>query len=122
MSGSLEIKGKFDVLKVTKATRPAAIRGLTMAMEHVLQISQQLVPNDEGTLERSGRTVIDEDALTGAVTYGEGGAEQYAVVQHENLEYHHPGGRQAKYLEQPMREEAGTCAQIVAAQIRRALR
>lgn len=119
---SLEVRGKIDIPKVTRTTRPAAIRGLHMAMEHVLQRSRELVPNDEGTLERSGRTVIDERTLTGAVTYGEGGAEAYAVVQHENLEYHHPGGRQAKYLEQPMREERGTCAQIVAAQIRRAMR
>lgn len=119
---TLTFKGSFDTSKVTKATRPAAIRGITMGMEHVLQISKTLVPNDEGTLENSGRVVVDEKALTGAVTYGEGGAEAYAMVQHENLDYHHPGGRQAKYLEQPMHEEAGTVAQIVAAQIRRALR
>ena len=119
---TLTFKGEFDFSKVKKATHPAAVRGLTMAMEHVLQVSRELVPNEEGTLERSGRVVVDEAALTGAVTYGDGGAEDYAVVQHENLEYHHPGGRQAKYLEQPMREEARVCAEMVAAQIRRALR
>lgn len=119
---TITFKGKFDTSKVSKATKPAAVRGITMGMEHVLQISQQLVPNDEGTLERTGRVVVDEKALTGAVTYGEGGAEPYAAIQHENLDYHHPGGRQAKFLEQPMHEEREVVAQIVAAQIRRALR
>lgn len=37
----------------------------------------------------------------------------YAVIQHENLQFNHPNGGQAKYLEQPANEYLGTMRQIV---------
>lgn len=45
-----------------------------------------------------------------------------AVEQHEELTYQHLPGRQAKYLEQPAQDEADVALELVAAQIRRALR
>ena len=40
----------------------------------------------------------DPGTLKAAVSFD----TPYAVVQHENLTFHHPGGRQAKYLETPL--------------------
>jgi hypothetical protein len=89
-----------------------------MGVEHILQVASRRVPNEEGTLERSGRATVDPATLTGAVSFD----TPYAVRQHEELGYRHSDGRTAKYLERPMNEERGTVADIVAAQVRRALR
>ena len=100
------------------AIRAAAVRGLRLGTEHVLQVSRGRVPIEEGTLERSGTATVDEAALKGAVAYD----TPYAVRQHEDMAARHDAGRTAKYLEQPLAEEAETVQQIIAAQVRRALR
>ncbi|ARX85629.1 hypothetical protein SMD44_05093 [Streptomyces alboflavus] len=100
------------------ATRQGAARGLRLAAEHVLEVSRRRVPIEEATLERSGTATVDESTLTAAVSYD----TPYAVRQHEEMTYRHDAGRTAKYLEAPMTEEAGTVAEIIAAQVRRSLR
>jgi hypothetical protein len=100
-----------------EAIRAGTIKGLTLAAEHLLQVSRELVPIEEGTLERSGVATVDEATMKAAVSYD----TPYAVEQHENLTARHDDGRQAKYLEQPAATEADTMAEIIAAQIRRAL-
>ena len=47
----------------------AGVSGLTKAAEHLLQVSNTLVPLEEGTLERSGVASVDEGSLRGAVSY-----------------------------------------------------
>ncbi|MER5357044.1 hypothetical protein [Streptomyces sp. NPDC002785] len=101
-----------------RGTRAGAIRGLRIAAEHVLERSRRRVPIEEATLERSGVASADEGALTAGVSYD----TKYAVRQHEELSYQHDAGRTAKYLEGPVTEEAGTVADIIAAQVRRSLR
>jgi len=88
----------------------------------VLTESRRIVPLEEGTLERSGR--IDADGLVAAVSYGGGDPELdvVAVVQHERLDYQHAPGRKAKYLESTMLAEADTVRDIIATEVRRALR
>lgn len=102
---------------VMPAVRRAAARGLELGMEHVLAESNKLVPLDEDTLERSGKASIDELTLEGAVSYD----TPYAVRQHEELDYRHAPGRQAKYLETAVTEQAPVVVALVAAEIRRAL-
>ncbi|GAA1026823.1 hypothetical protein GCM10009557_05880 [Virgisporangium ochraceum] len=104
--------------EIKKKVRAAAIQGITLAAEHLLGESRTLVPLEEGTLERSGTVVVDETNLRATVTYD----TPYAVRQHEELNYRHAPGRQAKYLETPMATERDTMQAIIAAQIRRALR
>jgi hypothetical protein len=98
-----------------EASRAAAAHGLELGMEHVLAKSRELVPLEEGTLERSGRSQVDAEALEGVVSYD----TVYARRQHEELTWKHSPGRQAKYLEQPFRTEAPTVLGLVAAEIRR---
>ncbi|HEY1176985.1 MAG TPA: hypothetical protein VGF17_12575 [Phytomonospora sp.] len=100
------------------AIREGAIRGVRLGAEHLLEVSRRRVPIEEGTLERSGVATVDEDAITAAVSYD----TPYAVRQHEELTYRHDGGRSAKYLERPLHEENGTITEIIAAQVRRAMR
>ncbi|MGW4305074.1 hypothetical protein [Streptomyces californicus] len=103
---------------VIRGTRAGAARGLRLGAEHVLQVSRERAPIEEGTLERSGTATVDEDELRAAVAYD----TPYAVRQHEAMDYRHDAGRTAKYLELPMVEEADTVGEIIAAEMRRALR
>jgi hypothetical protein len=103
--------------EVEARTYEAAADGLGEAMEHLLGVSQQLVPLEEGTLLRTGKADADRGDLVGAVSFD----GPYAVVQHEALDYRHDPGRQAKYLESPAHAEAPTMAALIAARIREAM-
>lgn len=103
---------------VTGLAREGAARGLLLGAEHILGESDKLVPLDEATLARSGTASVDAGTLTAAVSYD----TPYAVRQHEDLTYQHLPGRIAKYLELPADSEASTALELVAAEIRRALR
>lgn len=109
---------RLNTNQVSRAERAGAARGLRLAAEHLLEVSRQLVPIEEGTLERSGVASVDERDLRAAVSYD----TPYAVRQHEELTWRHDEGRQAKYLEDPMNSERRRMADIIAAEIRRSLR
>ncbi|WP_218004735.1 minor capsid protein [Microtetraspora niveoalba] len=109
---------KLNLGAVKKAERAGAVRGLRLAAEHLLKVSRDLVPHEEGTLERSGVASVDEGELRAAVSYD----APYAVRQHEDLTLKHDEGRQAKYLEEPMDTERQTMLDLVAAEVRRSLR
>lgn len=94
----------------------ASVAGLTKAAEHLLQVSRTLVPLDETILELSGTAhPAEPDDLIAAVTYD----TPYAVRQHEEMEWRHAPGRQAKYLEEPFHGERDVMLAIIATQIRR---
>ena len=88
--------------KAKAAEQAGAREGLYRWAEHVLEQSTRLVPHQEGTLQDSGTAhepgTSGLDASTAAVSYD----TPYAVVQHEAMEFSHPNGRQAKYLETPL--------------------
>ncbi|MGW2541082.1 hypothetical protein ACWC5I_09445 [Kitasatospora sp. NPDC001574] len=103
---------------VLRTQRAAAARGLLAAAEHVLQVSREVVPIEEGTLARSGVASVDEQQLVAAVSYD----TPYATRVHEDLNARHDQGRTAKFLERPAAQEVGAVEQIIAAAVRRALR
>ena len=98
----------------------AAEKAVGAAAEHVLGESTKVVPIEEGTLSRSGRTDVDTQGATvvAAVSYG----TPYAVRQHEDMSYRHDPGRTAKYLEGPLMAEAQTVAKIVGEHLGKAIR
>lgn len=100
---------------VPDAMHDKAANGLFLGTEHVLQVSNSQVPIEEATLERSGVASVDDEHLIGAVSYD----TEYAVAQHENLEYVHDAGRNAKYLENAFNSERGTVLQIIADELRK---
>ncbi|CAL9528991.1 hypothetical protein [Streptomyces sp. enrichment culture] len=101
-----------------RAARAGALRGARLGAEHLLGVSRDRVPIEEGTLERSGTVTVDEATGTAAVSYD----TRYAIRQHEDMTLQHDAGRTAKFLEGPLDEEADVIQAIIAAQIRRALR
>jgi hypothetical protein len=114
MAGTnLTIEGLREALRVIRdlpdGALKAAARGLFVEGERVMTLSKRdFVPVDLGTLRASGH--VQPPAVQGSrvsVTLGYGGAASaYAVVQHERLDFNHPRGGQAKYLEAPVMQEA----------------
>lgn len=108
---------QMSLRAIGTAQRGGAARGLHLATEHVLGVARTRVPIEEGTLERSGTASVDEDTLTGAVSFD----TPYAVRQHEDMDLKHDAGRQAKYLESALASERQTCRDLIARSIRNGL-
>lgn len=120
---------KLDTGQLDARLQEGAVKGLNIALEHLIQVSREEVPHEEGTLERSstpgeegdegnGGISIDESELKGAVSYD----TPYAVIQHEDMTFKHDDGRKSKYLEDPFDAEQDTMLELIAAEIRRSLR
>jgi len=101
----------------------AAVRGLVKASEHLLQVSNTLVPIEEDTLERSGVASIDGPPCAPPCPT----TRRTAVNQHESMDFRHPGpgnanpqgvDRVAKFLETAMLTEGYTMEEILANEVR----
>lgn len=88
---------------------------LRKAGRQILQRSNQLAPKDDGDLVKTGRAIVDD--LTLQVSY----TAPHAHLQHENLEYQHEDGGQAKFLETAIDELAGPINAALAAAVRKSL-
>ncbi|MER6832709.1 hypothetical protein ABT320_01745 [Streptomyces cellulosae] len=109
---------RFEGAQAAGAMRAAGARGLLLGAEHVLGLSNDKVPLDEGFLQSTGTASVDEGDMTAMVSYD----GPYSVVQHERLDYRHAPGREAKYLETSLNESRAEVQALIAAQLRRALR
>ena len=98
-------------------TRAGAVDGLRTAAMFTLTEANRTVPLDQGPLQRSGGTYVDDAALEAVVYYN----TPYAVRQHEELHYRHPKQGRAKWLELTVQEQRDRIQQIIATQIRKAL-
>lgn len=115
---SIKMTGADLLNQILKSTeQPEFMQSVAAATfaeaSDIMLTSKAQVPLEYGTLRRSG--VVNEPVVDGtkwSVTLGYGGeASAYALVQHENLSFQHPGpnsiakgqsGRGAKYLEEPV--------------------
>ena len=97
--------------------------GLYGAGNNVMADSKRRVPVRYGTLKGSGYVTMPETSgTTVTVEMGYGGpAEAYAIVQHERLDFHHPEGGEAKYLERAVNAARPAIPREVAEIARRAL-
>lgn len=82
---------------VKRAQRLAVIRAVTNIGEDLLGKAQRDAPIEEGTLRGSGDVDIelDANAVWATVSFN----TVYAARQHEELDWVHPKGGKAKYLE-----------------------
>lgn len=83
------------------------LAGAVYAEAHtIMNNAKSEVPLRDGPLRASG--TVEDPIITGlswSITIGFGGAASaYALIQHENLSFHHLPGRKAKYLEDPVTE------------------
>ena len=89
------IHGRIRWNQVKSAIRSGSAAGKRRALEILLEQSRKLVPRDTGKLADSGR--VEMNGEQGRVVYD----TEYAILQHERTDFAHPGGGQAKYLEDP---------------------
>jgi hypothetical protein len=119
MTASVQVK--WNGAHLAALEKEAAKRGLYLWAEEVLTRSGRLVPKQEGTLQdsgvahRPGSAGLEE--MQAAVSYD----TPYAVRQHEEMDYHHTEGRQAKYLETPLNASKDVGLRIVANEIKKKL-
>lgn len=90
-------------------------QNITRALKLVMEVKRtecvKRCPKDIGTLRNTIHTTPAErngNAVSVSIVAG-GPAAPYAVVQHENLQYHHTEG-QAKYIESVILESRATIA------------
>ena len=91
----------------------AAIAGQREAARAVLKLARELSPTDTGQSDKSGFTASDD------LTVQVGFTSHISRIQHENLEYQHPGGGVPKFLE--VAEANTDVAGIIAKKVRDAL-
>lgn len=102
-----------NLAKRVEAVTTASDRGLMLAGQHVLNVSNRQVPHEEGDLERDGAVVQGTGEV--AVTYGrDAQVAAYAVRQHEDLSLRHDSGRNAKFLENAMNSEREKALALIA--------
>lgn len=83
---------------VLNEVESAARDGMHDGLKALLKRSNELAPKDDLDLVKSGAVRIDD--LTGQVSY----TAPHAAWQHDNLEWEHENGGQAKFLEQATEE------------------
>lgn len=71
----------------------AVVDGLKEAANQALELSNEKAPKDDLDLVNSGKVTVDD--LTVQVSYD----AVHARFQHENLDYEHADGGEAKFLE-----------------------
>lgn len=98
---------------ILSTVEKAAQDGLRAAGREVLQRARELSPTLTGESDKSGFVAIDD------LTVQVGFKSKVSRLQHENLDYQHPQGGQAKFLETAVDEiDIGA---TIAAHVRKAL-
>jgi len=120
--GIEEMARRFD--KMDQATVKNTVHAMAENTEDLLGKSMRIAPIDEGTMIGSASARVNQVEVargstggTPAVTGGRPSAKPgqvvvgevsyntvYAARQHEDLTFRHLPGKQAKYLEQPLKE------------------
>ena len=110
-----------NLQKVAREFPDAARDGLFLGAEHVLGVSNDQVPYEEGDFSRWGRTSVSDSELVAAVSYRDTAFRGQAEVLHEDLQMRHDEGRNAKFLENALNSERTAVRAIVAIDIQRRL-
>lgn len=120
--GLEELHERFD--KMDKTAAKNIVRAMVENTEDLLSKSMRIAPIDEGTMIGSASARVNQveiargsksgtptttggkpDTKPGQVIIGEVSYNTpYALRQHEDLTFRHLPGKQAKYLEQPLKE------------------
>ncbi len=136
-------KNKWRIKEAVKIAEEAGLKALRTGAEAILTEAIDEAPVDTGTLRRSGTVTVGklpdgervfEAAESGSdmkdAFPGTEGKEKavyisfstpYARRQHEELDYNHPRGGKAKYLEDPFNRNKKKVLQYAEKQVKKAL-
>ena len=100
--------------------KEATVNAIEDVTDDLTQKAKELAPLDTGDLRGSGegKVIKRGNKVRGEVSFN----KPYALKQHEELTYNHPRGGQAKYLEQPFRENQGRYKRYIDQKIKEVLR
>ena len=134
---------KWRIKEAVKIAEEAGLKALRTGAEAILTEAIDEAPVDTGTLRRSGTVTVGklpdgervfEAAESGSdmkdAFPGTEGKEKavyisfstpYARRQHEELDYNHPRGGKAKYLEDPFNRNKKKVLQYAEKQVKKAL-
>ena len=115
-TGASEMQAKLRA--VTRNFPKQAAAALYQEAQVEMTESKKRCPVDKGILRASGhvmRPVQEGRKISVDLAYG-GAAEDYAIVQHEALDFQHTVG-QAKFLESVLLESASNMAERVARRV-----
>jgi hypothetical protein len=136
-------RSKWRIKEAVKIAEEAGLKALRTGAEAILTEAIDETPFESGTLRRSG-TVTVGGLPDGAQVYeaAESGSDMrnafpektgkekavyisfntpYARRQHEELDYEHPRGGKAKYLEDPFNRNKKKVLQYAEKQVKKAL-
>lgn len=118
----LQLKGLNGVIhnleRNTARWEEAVATGLYLVGNNIMTKSKREVPVDTGLLKASGYVTLPQaqgDRVEVQLGYGGNGSRDYAVIQHERMDYRHPNGGKAKFLQDPVDAARGTFSADVAA-------
>lgn len=112
-----------DLQKRIREMPRAVAAGSYMLGNVIMTEAKRRTPADTGTLRGSG--YVENPVMSGntaKTTLGFGGAAKaYAVVQHERLDFKHPNGGEAKFLENAITAYEGRGTDIFVAAMEKCL-
>ena len=104
MKGRLQITGVKTLQVNLKRLAKEYDKEFWLALQReaygLLKDTIPLIPVDTGKLQSTARVKVEPNEIS-VIVGGIGKTKDYAIVQHEHLEFNHPKSGQAKYLEQP---------------------
>ncbi len=144
-------KNKWRIKEAVKIAEDAGLKALRTGAEAILTEAIDEAPIDTGTLRRSGTVTVgglppDSEAIYQASKRKKEGGQRkshkkaflepvgtenavyisfntpYARRQHEEIDYEHPRGGKAKYLEDPFNRNKDKVIKYVNKKIRKALK
>ena len=106
-----------NIRAMSTAVRKQFYKTLLEISRKILVRSHKYVPYDTGRLQESGKVKGYPGRYPVVYTSYGGPDVPYALIQHENMSYIHPGGRKAKYLELAVKDyepEIGRAFEVAA--------
>jgi hypothetical protein len=119
VTGEKEMLAKFQ--KFAKKFPKSIAASLQKQCEKTMTRSKRdFCPVRDGTLMGTGhvsKVKVTRKSISCVLAYG-GPSAPYAEEQHERLDFTHPGKGQAKYLEQPLKEDSGKYMSAIAKDVK----
>lgn len=103
--------------KLAMLSEEEAKKTLTVIALDLQGKAQMICPVGE-TGDLAGSAYTEINGLEAEVGF----SEEYALIQHENMEYRHKPGKQAKYLENPFKENRNKYVDLIGKAISRAVK
>lgn len=102
------------IVDVAPRMRKAAAEALQDVADAGLEEANKTIPLEEGIMQDSGFTELDDSALTSQIAY----STPYAVKQHEDPTLNHDPGREDHWLERSVERNRVPYAEFIAKKVR----